>query len=374
MKKYFLLFIILLLTTHHARADYQHYRLLKYGKKGEDVRELQKCLNRIGYSVGFADGIFGRKTYRGVKSFQKNHGLFPDAIIGRKTGPKFELACSQKNPKQNNDNGHILFKSNFEKGTDLENPVSDDGGIWWQEIKGSDVQGYSWPININGKGSLQLIVDADKNIQKYISNTIETVLDNSGKPTRALHQNIMKKQYGHTQDPYIIYTDGKEVDDLYIKYSMKLPKNINELLDDDGYIVLTEYKTTGDYRLAFYIYKDEGSGRLYWYVHGDNVVIDGVKYKEFWYRENYEVPVPVGKWFDVELFWHLSKKDDGRVWWAIDGKTIVDYHGQTKIKNPINAIMVFTNYASNPIHQWIDNLEIANNFPCGVGKSCLAKN
>ena len=98
-------------------------------------------------------------------------------------------------------------------------------------------------------------------------------------------------------------------------------------------------------------------------MHGDNVVLDDVPYKEFWHKENRKIEVPTGKWFDMEIYWNRSTKDDGRVWWAIDGKTIADYNGPTKIKDPIDAIMVFTNYASKPFHQWIDNIEIRYKTP-----------
>ncbi len=256
----------------------------------------------------------------------------------------------------------LLFKSGFETGVRLEEPISDEGGVWWQQITGSDVEGFSWPININGgEGELQLIVDYDKNINNYIVNSIESVLDKKGNPTMALHQVIKNKQRDDSQDPYIIYTDNKEVEDLYIKYSLRFPEDTIELLGDDGWAALTEFKTTEDYRLALYIYQEDGE--LYWYVHGDNVVLDNHQYEEFWYVENREVPVPLGEWFDMEIFWHRSEEGDGRVLWKVDSETVADYHGQTKIKDPINAIMVFTNYASNPFHQWIDNVEIRDNIP-----------
>ncbi len=297
---------------------------------------------------------------RALRTFQR--ALRNDIFVSEAKFSSFDKKIEKKEELRKSDDYKIIFKSNFENGVYLKNAEADDGGIWWQEIVGSDISGYSWPIHINGKGSLQLIVDADKDIKKYISNHIEWIKDGKGNWTRALHQNIIKKQYEDTQDPYIIYTDGKEVKDLKIKYSMKLPKNLKELLGKDGWMAITEYKTTEDYRLAFYIYEDN-EGELYWYVHGDNVVGEPDSYEEFWYRENYEVEVPLDEWFDVELSWHRSKNSDGHVWWAINGETIVDYHGKTKIKDPINAIMVFTNYASTPIEQWIDNIEITEKIP-----------
>ena len=93
------------------------------------------------------------------------------------------------------------------------------------------------------------------------------------------------------------------------------------------------------------------------------MVVDGAPYEEYWYRENRSIPVPVGEWFDVELSWHRSTGDDGWVEWKVDSQTIAQYSGQTKKTDPVNAIMVFTNYASSPLEQWIDNLEIWNKTP-----------
>ena len=54
-------------------------RTLKYGSRGEDVKELQKIL-RLN-----ADGIFGRQTEKAVKQFQSDNGLVSDGIVGQKT-------------------------------------------------------------------------------------------------------------------------------------------------------------------------------------------------------------------------------------------------------------------------------------------------
>ncbi len=80
-------------TTAGTTKTYVYSRLLKVGKRGNDVKELQTCLNRLGNNTGVADGIFGRNTKAGVKSFQAANGLAVDGIIGRMTGPKFEAAC-----------------------------------------------------------------------------------------------------------------------------------------------------------------------------------------------------------------------------------------------------------------------------------------
>ena len=54
-------------------------RTLSKGCRGKDVETLQKILNI------YVDGIFGSLTEEAVKEFQKEHGLYPDGIVGEKT-------------------------------------------------------------------------------------------------------------------------------------------------------------------------------------------------------------------------------------------------------------------------------------------------
>lgn len=63
------------------------YRVLKKGSRGEDVRAWQTFLNLNGYACGTNDGIFGVKTEKAVKAWQKAHPECGkvDGIIGAKT-------------------------------------------------------------------------------------------------------------------------------------------------------------------------------------------------------------------------------------------------------------------------------------------------
>ena len=53
--------------------------------RGDDVKQLQSRLKEKGYDPGQIDGIFGRKTQRAVKQFQREHDLKADGIAGKKT-------------------------------------------------------------------------------------------------------------------------------------------------------------------------------------------------------------------------------------------------------------------------------------------------
>ena len=53
--------------------------------RGDDVRALQAALNVLGFDVGREDGIFGQRTDRAVRQFQRNVGLPSDGIVGSTT-------------------------------------------------------------------------------------------------------------------------------------------------------------------------------------------------------------------------------------------------------------------------------------------------
>ena len=69
---------------------YNLTRVLKKGCKGNDVKELQKELNKRGYSCGKVDGIFGDKTAKAVAKFQKASKIAVDSKVGKNTAHKLD--------------------------------------------------------------------------------------------------------------------------------------------------------------------------------------------------------------------------------------------------------------------------------------------
>lgn len=59
-------------------------KILKRGSKGNEVKELQILLNRVGYNLD-VDGSFGPKTVVAVKDFQRKNNLVVDGIVGKNT-------------------------------------------------------------------------------------------------------------------------------------------------------------------------------------------------------------------------------------------------------------------------------------------------
>ena len=72
-------------------------RLLKNGMCGEDVKELQTDLIRLGYDCGRygADGDFGDATEEALKRFQKAHRLEVDGEFGEASLAALEKALAQ---------------------------------------------------------------------------------------------------------------------------------------------------------------------------------------------------------------------------------------------------------------------------------------
>lgn len=88
---------VLALGCLWADSDkYVFTRQLKYGCKGEDVKELKKLLLAKGYGgLTLTNGNFYNSTQALVKKFQKDRGLSTDGVVGKDTyaalGAKYEL-------------------------------------------------------------------------------------------------------------------------------------------------------------------------------------------------------------------------------------------------------------------------------------------
>lgn len=74
-------------------------RLLKNTRpmiEGDDVKDMQKRLNALGYDCGKADGIFGANTEKGVRAFQTAAEIAVDGIFGKNSLAALKKAEGQK--------------------------------------------------------------------------------------------------------------------------------------------------------------------------------------------------------------------------------------------------------------------------------------
>jgi N-acetylmuramoyl-L-alanine amidase len=63
------------------RMLYMHHPMLR----GDDVSELQRRLNALGFDAGRQDGILGPETDTALRRFQRERGLQPDGVCGPAT-------------------------------------------------------------------------------------------------------------------------------------------------------------------------------------------------------------------------------------------------------------------------------------------------
>jgi N-acetylmuramoyl-L-alanine amidase len=63
------------------RLLYMHAPMLR----GDDVNELQRRLNALGFDAGRQDGILGPETEHALRQFQRERGIEPDGVCGPAT-------------------------------------------------------------------------------------------------------------------------------------------------------------------------------------------------------------------------------------------------------------------------------------------------
>ena len=288
----------------------------------------------------------------------------------------------------------LLFKSNFGPGVSLSKPRSFSSNGAWQDLVGTDKEtGYSWPVAKLGAtfSGVQLITAdpiTESTIGDYITNGIASVIGPDGKMVNELFQNVKIKPIGAggTQAPFTIsrpWTIG-DVTDLYttfwFRFQDDLDSKLSSTISGGNWITLFEFKTggyentwRGDYRITVYVFKGS-DGKLYWHTAGDNVANGPWDKVIYWKVDNHTVPVPLGKWFKFEAYWHRSTGSDGRYWAAVNGQVIVDRFGPNMgdYKLPINRIFVTNPYSGGAptLGTHVTGLEFWDGFPCGVGKSC----
>jgi len=104
MKKYF--FAIIGIVIVYAIISTQYTAVLsRYGSRGSEVKNIQVRLKDWGYYTGKNDGIYGPKTEKAVRWFQKNNNLKVDGIAGEKTLSKIGLPTG-KDPSKNSNSSY----------------------------------------------------------------------------------------------------------------------------------------------------------------------------------------------------------------------------------------------------------------------------
>jgi peptidoglycan hydrolase-like protein with peptidoglycan-binding domain len=100
--------------------------------RGNDVRQLQEMLLRLGYTPGEADGIYGPNTKEAVVAFQKKNSLEADGCVEADTWAALEKAEKASLPKNEEpeapvENGEI--HSSEETGNDDKEAQPEDATL-----------------------------------------------------------------------------------------------------------------------------------------------------------------------------------------------------------------------------------------------------
>ncbi len=83
MKRLYVVLIAVILLA--VTCTFSVSALSKMGSSSDEVKEIQMVLKSKGYYTGNIDSIFGTRTKKAVIAFQKDNGLTPDGIVGKKT-------------------------------------------------------------------------------------------------------------------------------------------------------------------------------------------------------------------------------------------------------------------------------------------------
>lgn len=143
---------------------------LRYGSRGDKVKELQQKLKRWGYYTGSIDGIFGSGTQAAVKKFQKKNGLTADGIVGPKTAAALGMnltSSSSSSGSSSSSSGDLYLLARLVHGEARGEPYK--GKVAVAAVVLNRVKSSSFPNTIAGviyqKGAFDAVSDGQINMQ-----------------------------------------------------------------------------------------------------------------------------------------------------------------------------------------------------------------
>ena len=143
---------------------------LRYGSRGDKVKELQQKLKRWGYYTGSIDGIFGSGTQAAVKNFQKKNGLTADGIVGPKTAAALGMnltSASSSSGSSSSSSGDLYLLARLVHGEARGEPYK--GKVAVAAVVLNRVKSSSFPNTIAGviyqRGAFDAVSDGQINMQ-----------------------------------------------------------------------------------------------------------------------------------------------------------------------------------------------------------------
>ena len=143
---------------------------LRYGSRGDKVKELQQKLKRWGYYTGSIDSIFGSGTQAAVKNFQKKNGLTADGIVGPKTAAALGMnltSSSSSSGSSSSSSGDLYLLARLVHGEARGEPYK--GKVAVAAVVLNRVKSSSFPNTIAGviyqRGAFDAVSDGQINMQ-----------------------------------------------------------------------------------------------------------------------------------------------------------------------------------------------------------------
>jgi len=256
---------------------------------------------------------------------------------------------------------------------------------------GRDPQtGFDWVADMPAETANFFYRSAPEDAAAYGPTVLEELPGRDGAVTRALRMEVTGRDPALpagalNRNEFSLFHPGYE--QAYTRYWMKLQDNYLEVAPRDhekSWRMFFEIKEpdsgarrvaaadnrhtgTNNYRMSFYV-RRKPEGALYWHLRGE--APQPIRTVD-WDLFNDAVPVPVGRWFLVEVFFRRAA-EDGIVWLAIDRQQVFLHRGRTQHPEhalPIAFYSPFKLYlspewlASGPNRQWIDDVEFWPDFP-----------
>jgi len=265
-----------------------------------------------------------------------------------------------------------ILASGFEEGVSLSSPERASGD-WVQYLSGSDREG-SWdslPRRAAPRNRINYLVNAPE-LAPYAVSRIEPGTHFG----RSLYMELRKQDpttSTGTRVQFGIYPPD-DFRQCYVRYWLYLQPNLASEILPPGTKrsrQVMEAKETGqpraDFRWSIYIMRDRNIEHLFWTTRAQFGDLSGSPVA---WEETSFARVPTGDWILFEAFWK-SGVEDGRVWAAVDGQTIVDFTGQTMVDSGLYVWWPFKLYTGSnleafgehPLYQWIDDVEFRQERP-----------
>lgn len=172
VKKKIFAVLMLVITAYIVISQPYTDVLSKYGSRGNEVKNIQSRLKAWGYYTGNVDSIYGPKTEKAVRWFQRANNLKEDGIAGAKTLEKIGLPTGTDNTQSTQSssyNSNVELLARIINGESRGEPY--EGQVAVGAVVLNRVKHPSFPNSISGviyqEGAFTAIADGQIHAQMY---------------------------------------------------------------------------------------------------------------------------------------------------------------------------------------------------------------